>query len=78
MTLVADMRSPHLWHLWNSEYAYGTDASNEGFIVRTEHGWALHRRGTRTRGQGVYQTLDDAFEAAGVKRRSQLPASRGR
>lgn len=71
MSLVADMRSPHLWQLWNSEYSYGSDAANEGFVVRTEHGWALHRRGIRSHAQNVYQSLDDALHAAGVVRRTR-------
>lgn len=70
MMLVADMRSPHLWHLWNSAYAAGSDAADEGFIVRTDDGWALHRRGTPPVAVSTYPTLDDAFEAAGVRRRT--------
>jgi hypothetical protein len=71
MSLVADMRSPRLWQLWNSEYRYGSDAADEGFVVRTEHGWALHRRGIRPQAQSVYDSLDEAFSAAGVERRTR-------
>lgn len=70
MTLVADMRSPHLWHLWSSEYAYGSDAAHEGFAVRTVDGWALHRRAIPPVAASIHPTLDDAFEAAGVQRRT--------
>jgi hypothetical protein len=69
MTLMADMRSPRLWHLWNTSYRYGSDASDEGFILRTEQGWALHQRGGRAPLRDTYPTLDDALNAAGVEQR---------
>jgi hypothetical protein len=71
MALVAEMQSPHLWRLWNTGYGYGSDAADEGFILRTEDGWALHRRGGRAPLQCVYATLDDAMSAAGISRASR-------
>ena len=76
MTLAADMRSPHLWHLWNTQYRYGTDAADEGFVLRTENGWALHKRGRTGRLQGTYPTLQDALTAAGVSRADHGAAHR--
>ena len=69
MAVIADMQSPHLWRLWNSTYAYGSDAAEEGFILRTEGGWSLHRRGGQAGPKCVYPTLEDAMRAAGVSRR---------
>jgi hypothetical protein len=68
MALVADMQSPHLWRLWNTTYGYGSDAGDEGFVLRTEHGWALHRRGGQARLPSVFPTLEDALRSAGASR----------
>lgn len=70
MSIVVERRSDRLWHLWNTDYGgRGVDAADEGFILRTRDGWALHESGRRGRVRGIYSTLEEAMQAGQVDRR---------
>ncbi len=70
MSIVAQRRSGVLWHLWNTDYlGCGPEASDEGFILRTDQGWALHASGRRARLRDTYSSLEEAMRAGRVDRR---------